>query len=211
MEKKTRSLVLRRRRKIITKELPLIFGIGGVARCGKDTFAKFLKEKITRTGFSAVKTSFADELKKEMDEFVYDKFGFSAFTEIDEEKDLIRPLLVSYGTEVCRKKIDEKYWIKKLEKRVKACITNEVISIIPDVRYENEAKWIKELGGYVIHIERIGKKPANFEEKSNDPIIKKISDFNIRWKEFTDEKETCSYHLSKLFCENNWSVYGEFK
>ena len=51
----------------------------------------------------------------------------------------------------------------------------------------------------------------NFEEKVNDPIIKKLSDYKIKWKTFSDEKETCNYHLNKLFYENKWSTYGQFK
>ena len=193
------------------KEIPLIFGISGVARCGKDTLANNLKLKLERNGYPAIKLSFATALKEELDPFIQKQFGFSAFTEVQREKDLIRPLLVCYGTEICRNKIDKNYWINRIKDRVKSCNENKVVVIIPDARYENEIKWIKEVGGYTIHVTRMGIKPANFQEKVNDPIVKKLSDFKLRWKTFTDEKETCAYHLSKLFCKNDWSLYGEFK
>jgi hypothetical protein len=118
--------------------------------------------------------------------------------------------LVCFGTEVARK-IDSEFWIKKVEKRVETSIENKIITIIPDVRYENEVRWIQSKGGFIIHLSRMGMKPANFEEKSNDPIIKRLANYKIQWKTFSDEKETCNYHLNKLFYENKWSTYGQFK
>ena len=67
------------------------------------------------------------------------------------------------------------------------------------------------MGGYVIHIHRINNKPANFEEKANDPIVKNMADFKIKWKNFNNEKQTCHNHIAKLFKKNGWSLYGEFK
>ena len=52
---------------------------------------------------------------------------------------------------------------------------------------------------------------SNFQERLNDPIVKRNSDYTIKWKTFTDEKETCNYHLSKLFYQKGWSTYGDFK
>jgi hypothetical protein len=57
----------------------------------------------------------------------------------------------------------------------------------------------------------MGLKPANFQEKVNDPIVKKASDYKIKWKTFSDEKETCNYHINKLFFSKGWSIYGQFK
>ena len=72
-------------------------------------------------------------------------------------------------------------------------------------------KWIKENGGFLIHLSRMGQKPSNFQERLNDPIVKRNADHIIKWKTFTDEKETCNYHLSKLFYTKGWSTYGDFK
>ena len=195
---------------MIFKELPLIFGIGGFARCGKDTLGKHLINKLNKSGFPALNISFATELKKDLDPFLKDKLNISAFTDSNSEKELIRPMLVCWGTDTCRK-IDPDYWIKKIEKQVKSSINNKIIVVITDVRYENEVKWIKDNGGFMIHLSRMGQKPSNFQERSNDPIVKRNSDHIIRWKTFTDEKETCNYHLSKLFYEKGWSTYGDFK
>ena len=207
---KNNNFIIKRRNKIVMKERPLIFGISGIARCGKDTLARHLIAKLQKSGFPAIPISFASVLKYDLDAFLKEKVNISAFTEITQEKEIIRPLLVAYGTNVCRK-IDPDCWIKKIEKQVKASINNKIIVVIPDVRYENEGKWIKENGGFLIHLSRMRQKPFVFEEKVNDPIVKKIADYKIRWKTFTDEKETCNYHLSKLFYSKGWSTYGQFK
>jgi hypothetical protein len=207
---KNHNFVIKRRNKIVLKELPLIFGISGIARCGKDTLGKHLISKLQKSGFPTIQISFASVLKYDLDPFLKEKVNISAFTENTQEKEIIRPLLVAYGTNVCRK-IDPDYWIKKIEKQVKASTSNKIIVVITDVRYENEGKWIKDNGGFLIHLNRMGQKPANFEEKVNNPIVKKIADHKIKWKTFSDEKETCNYHLSKLFYSKGWSTYGQFK
>lgn len=206
----TNNFIIRRRSKIIVREMPLIFGISGVARCGKDSFAKYLSQKLERMTLPNVTCSFAQNLKLSVDSLTKEMFNISAFTENDEEKKLLRPLLVALGTDVARK-YDKDFWIKKIEKKVQSCMDNKIITIIPDVRYENEVKWIKSFGGLVVHITRLGVKPANFEERANNPIIKKLADYKINWKTFTDEKETCTYHVNKLFFKYGWSLYGEFK
>lgn len=208
----THTFKIKRKDKEIYRDVPLIFGVSGVARCGKDTLVKHLEKKFTKARkYPASIVSFASAVKKDLDPFLKEKLNISAFTQKTKEKNIIRPLLVCYATEVVRNKIDKSYWIKQIQNRVESNIKNNIITLIPDVRYENEVKWIKSIGGYIIHLQRDGNKPANFEEKSNDPIIKKIANYHIRWKNFTDEAKTCSYHIAKLFKENNWSIYGEFK
>lgn len=202
---------LRRRKTNIYKEFPLLIGISGVARSGKDTLADFLEKKLKKQKYPVLKVSFASAVKTDLDPFLKEKLNVSAFTEKNSEKELIRPLLVCYATEVCRNKISKDFWIDKIKERVISSIDSNVIVVIPDVRYDNEVKWIKSLGGYVIHVERSGNKPANFEEKVNDPIIKNIADYKIKWNDFKNKTKSCAYHVAKLFKSNDWSLYGKFK
>jgi hypothetical protein len=189
--------------------LPLIFGITGVARSGKDTLGRALARKLGYMRFPCLKMAFASEVKHDLDEFTKANFGFSAFTEKDAEKKLIRPLVVAYAE--AQRKLDNNCWLKKLEKRVLSALNNQIIVIITDVRKENEAKWIKEHGGFIIHVKRAGIKPADFNEKANDPIIQKLSDFKISWKDFDEGGDTCKWHLNKLFTKMDWTTYGKFK
>lgn len=161
-----------------------IIGICGNARSGKDTFCDYAKVILSKKKVGAARAAFADELKKDLDNLCRNKIGISAFTKNSEEKKIIRPLLVSYGTDVIRK-MDENWWINKIEKSLAVHQHMNLIPIITDVRYENEMKWIQDKHkGVVVHITRKGVGPANLEEKKNNPILKKGSDYRILWPTF---------------------------
>ena len=96
---------------------PNIIGIAGYARTGKDTFGSILIKELNKIGLSSKKLSLAFELKSDLDNFLQQKFGISAFTEDPNEKNFIRPLLICYGTDLMRKK-DPVYWIKKYKKQL---------------------------------------------------------------------------------------------
>ena len=108
----THNFLIKRRNKFVMKELPLIFGISGVARSGKDTLARHLSEKLSKSSLPNITIPFAYEVKRDLDPFLKEKLGISAFTDVTSEKSIIRPMLVAYATDVCRKK-DSFFWIKK--------------------------------------------------------------------------------------------------
>jgi len=108
---------------------PNIIGIAGYARTGKDTFGSILIKELNEIGLSAKKLSLAFELKSDLDNFLQQKFGISAFTEDPKEKNFIRPLLICYGTDLMRKK-DPEYWIKKIQKTVDLNINSGIISVV---------------------------------------------------------------------------------
>lgn len=162
----------------------IVLGIAGLARSGKDTFFELTNSnRILDLPYE--KHSFADEVKEDLDDFIKSKFGFSAFTEIKSEKDVIRPLLVAWGTHVMRK-LDQDHWIKKISNKLKP----NCINFITDVRYENECIWIKDRKmGKVIYLSRSGVKPPNEEEKINDPKIKALADKKLHWETFSNKNE----------------------
>lgn len=162
----------------------LIIGICGNARSGKDTFCDYAKSFLSKKKVAAARAAFADELKKDLDDLCRHKIGISAFTKDTKEKEIIRPLLVTYGTDVIRK-LDEYWWIDKLEKSLGVHQSMNIIPIITDVRYPNELEWIRDKhNGVVIHITRKGIKPANEEERKNNAFLKKNADYRILWPTF---------------------------
>jgi len=164
-----------------------IIGVCGNARSGKDTFCDFAKKILSKKKVGAARAAFADELKKDLDELCRHKIGISAFTKNTEEKEMIRPLLVTYGTDVIRK-MDERWWIERLEKTLGVHQHLGLIPIVTDVRYPNELEWIQEKhNGVVVHITRKGIGPANKEEKENNSFLKKNSDYRILWPTFGEE------------------------
>ena len=137
-----------------------LIGLCGFARSGKNSFADFTIDSYPKVRGA----SFAHALKKELEPFVFQQLEISTFTEDTKEKEIIRPLLVCWGTRVIREHIDKDYWIKKLAKTINNNRKNKLISIITDVRFINEIEWIHNEGGLSIFVEREGVSPKNADE-----------------------------------------------
>lgn len=151
-----------------------LIGLAGYARSGKNSFADFI-------GDNSKSISFAYALRKELDNFLIEKLGISAFTEDPKEKEIVRPLLVCWGTEIMRNQIDQDHWVKSIKKAVEINRKNNICSIITDVRFENEIFWIKEKGGACIWIERSGIGPKNADEQNYTLPLKEKCDFVFSW------------------------------
>lgn len=176
-----------------------LIGVCGNARSGKDTFCEAAKRFLSEKKIGACRAAFADEMKKDLDELCRRKIGISAFTSDSKEKAIIRPLLVTYGTDIIRS-MNENWWIDKLEISLGVHQSMELLPIITDVRYPNEMEWIKEKNnGVLIHVTRKGIGPANKEEKENSPILKKGADYRIMWPTFgEDNLDQADKHVRKV-------------
>ena len=163
-----------------------LIGIAGFARSGKDALASILQNLLKEQQSSAKITSFAYYLKKDIDSFLRSRLNISAFTEDPQEKEIIRPLLVCWGTKIIRDKIDSQYWIRKMH-NVRAVHRSQGIkTIIPDVRFKNEVEWIHSLGGSTIYIEREGVGPINNDEEEYTKKLKKMCKFSFYWDNLQD-------------------------
>jgi hypothetical protein len=181
-----------------------VIGVAGVARSGKDTAGYFIQELLyERNKEISKQCGFADLLKKDLDKFCREQFGFTSFTKKDHQKEMIRPLLVAYGTHVCRRQ-DENHWINKMKPTVDFFTSAGHNVIITDVRYENEIDWIqKELGGTCIFVSRKGIRAANEEERKECPLLKTKADTLVSWPTFGEEeiekaKPTITRALNRL-------------
>lgn len=173
--------------KISEIKLPQVVGICGVARCGKDTVCLLSQKILEKTKQKVMRAGFADSVKADLHNLLVKKVGISAYTEDSDEKKLIRPLMVEYGTGLMRR-INKEVWINRMEPNLDLAKTLGVSLFITDVRYENEVEWIKNNGGKIVHVEQEGKSAANEEEENNDPVIKKLADEHIYWKEVGSDK-----------------------
>ncbi len=165
-----------------------VVGICGLARCGKDSFFEMCQRQLSGNNINSVRFAFADSLKEECNEILEKYVGISAFTEVSKEKEVIRPLLVTYGTHV-RRKLNPNCWIDKIQNKVQDNLNNNNIVFITDVRFENEIDWIHGMGGQSVHITREGVKAPNQEELKNNPILMNKSSHKIQWKDFNQESE----------------------
>jgi hypothetical protein len=162
-------------------EQKTIIGICGNARCGKDTMAALIQEVLADIGVRSKKINLADCLKEEVAELVMSTLGIDVFTQNTEEKSIIRPLLVSWGTHV-RRKLDENVWVKKAEEKM----NEKVVYLVPDIRFQNELDWLRGHRSYCIYVERVDENgdvipPANEEEARNNPLLREQCDFQLQW------------------------------
>lgn len=164
-----------------------LIGICGYARSGKDTFFNRASLALSKDGKKARRIAFADALKKELDPLLLKTMNISAFTEDSEEKELIRPLLVTYGTDL-RRKVNPNCWIEAVQNQVIHHLEQNEYVFITDVRYENEAEWVKMNNGILVHVQRDGVGPANHEEHRQYIRMKKHIHFNVAWPTFGDDE-----------------------
>lgn len=191
----------------------MVIGITGVARSGKDTFYLILKKFLEERKIKSERIALADDLKKELGPFVKEKFNIDLSKCDGSDKELVRPLMVSYGK--CRRiQTEGKYWTSLVNIKVKELIKQKIVPIITDIRYieykEDEYSWLKSHEGILIHISRKLDDgslvpPANIEEKSNDNKLKAVADFSICW-------DTCqdTNFLYELMQKNLRNIYDRF-
>lgn len=121
-----------------------VIGLTAPAGSGKDTVFAIIEELMDSK--TVVRVAFGDAVKEE----VAEQHSVSV-EEIEENKESFRNVLQQWGTEHRRKK-DPRYWIKQIETEVKMLRDNADVVVITDVRFLNEAEYIKSLGGDVIKI-----------------------------------------------------------
>ena len=168
-----------------------IIGIGGNARSGKDTLANNLVSILAELDIKAEKVSFANALRQSVDDFLLRELGISAFTEDKKEKDIIRPFLVFWGTDIMRGR-DEDVWVKKLQSSLK----EDQVNIISDLRFTNELDWIQNNNGVSVMLSRPNANPANkYEEEENKKLRQSV---NLKFSLADLKKENRDYILKSV-------------
>ncbi len=138
-----------------------IIGIIGKKESGKTTVAHMIEEELLENPFvpkpsMALIIAFSDALKE-----ILIKANLCTREEVYGKKtDFSRMILQKIGTEIIRDHVDEDFWVKKMDETLNSInhspFTNfkELFVIIHDVRFRNEAEFIKEKGGVLIKILR---------------------------------------------------------
>lgn len=135
-----------------------IIGITGNAGAGKDTLALLLTSATGLNVKHAFIRSFADPLK----EYVKVKFGLTdadVHTQTGKSRVIewlgvtVREVLRREGTELTRDPWGQNFWILHMQNKVSR-FPDDAVVIIPDVRFEDEAKFVKDAGGVLIQVQR---------------------------------------------------------
>jgi len=144
------------------KNNPIVIGVGGFARSGKDTFVKVARKILSENGYTSEKLAFADVLKIEIGPFLKQYYGVDVWTDDSSEKKLIRPLLVAHG---CQKRIQTNgiYWVDKVEEQIQrivsVCDVSKHVIFISDCRFPNEVSWVHDWqklrwSGWFVHLKK---------------------------------------------------------
>lgn len=132
---------------------PKLIGLAGPARSGKDTVAALLKK-----AYPIQSAAFADPIRAALRAMLglTDEHFFGKLKEvpIDWLGKSPRQLMQTLGTEWGRGLIHEDIWLKICGRTIESIHESHLHAVITDVRFENEAKYIREKGGVVWHIFR---------------------------------------------------------
>ena len=125
----------------------MLIGISGKKRSGKDTVGAMVVEWLNEHGFDAAQVAFADQLKDEVAEAT----GVNRrMQEMDKER--WRPILQWWGVEFRRHYFGQDYWVSKMTQKLLAM--DEDVAVVTDVRFRDEAEFIRDSGGFVVRVER---------------------------------------------------------
>lgn len=147
--------------------MKIIIGIGHYSRVGKDSLANEIHSHLVARGVRVYKRPFAQKLK----EVAYDLYGWDGL--MDEEfyntkegeayRDVPLPTIGKTPVEIwvelgnsLRDHIYKETWVEQVLETL-----DEGVTIIPDVRFPNEAEAIREKGGYLIKVIRPGVVPKD--------------------------------------------------
>ena len=162
----------------------MIIGITGAAQCGKDTLARAIRigrccypvyhnhdgelQEPASGGDIVAVTAFATPLRDVVEA------AFGCRYETAEEKARVdewwssrlvdytgilggvpvtgRAILQKVGTELFRQHVHPDIWLFAMERRLS--LSKAIHHVISDVRFNNEAKWVQDQGGFVVHLTR---------------------------------------------------------
>lgn len=140
-----------------------IVGLHGKAGAGKDTAAQYLAEALQARQRKTATMAFAEPMRAALlamgvpSSYIYNRelkeqpvpgFGRS-----------YRELAQTMGTEWGRTYNGDDFWIQLLAERVVVLGTAgrlPDVLLVTDVRFQNEADWIKARGGLLVHVVRPG-------------------------------------------------------
>jgi hypothetical protein len=123
-----------------------ILGLSGKSGTGKSTTARHLHYRAGANGTQLGIVSFAGALRQELIE----AFGDPNVDWGEKPTPVwMRNLLIAWGT--ARRSMSPHYWRSLLASTIRA--SSYCAVIIDDVRYKNEADWIRDAGGHVVRLE----------------------------------------------------------
>lgn len=137
-----------------TTPKPKLIGLTAPARAGKDTIGDMLSKH-----FNSARVAFAAPLRSALRAMIPDLtdehfFGSLKEVPLDWLGKSPRQLMQTLGTEWGRNLIHSEIWLKLAERAIDKYHSQQFHVVVTDVRFENEAHFIRQKGGQIWHIRR---------------------------------------------------------
>ena len=189
---------------LMNKDLTIV-GISGFARTGKDTLCDLITKKNPRFR----RYAFADKLKRDLHLFLMEQCKINILHLSENEKKLVRPLLISYGC-MMRNMGDGLHWVRELEKQMLDDVlfqnnlgNTDIIPVITDFRFENEVIYFKSKYNLIMTevVRNEAPEPPD-EEKLNQPLVRKHVNYTIDWPTVGENNINILHDYAENFVKN---------
>lgn len=160
----------------------LLIGLHGLARTGKDTVARYLAAH-----YALLSYAFADPLKQSL-AHMFNLSGAQLEGAAKEQPiewlgKSPRQLMQLLGTEWGRHMVHPELWLLLAEQNIGNQLSIDQARysgvVVRDVRFENEANWLRQRGGSVVHILR-PEAPSVASHSSEGGLVIHDNDFVLR-------------------------------
>lgn len=167
----------------------LLIGLHGLARTGKDTVARYLAAH-----YALLSYAFADPLKQALAQMFNlteaQLEGAAKEQNIEWLGKSPRQLMQLLGTEWGRHLVHPDLWLLLAEQNISNHLSIDQARysgvVVRDVRFENEATWLRKQGGSVVHILR-SEAPSVASHSSESGLMIHDNDFVLRNEGSLDE------------------------
>lgn len=182
---------------------PPIIGIAGPKGSGKDMAGSLLLGTLRGDG---VLLKFAGPLKSMTADFLAN-FGVPASVIEDpvRKEEIIpalgvsaRAVMITLGTEWGRNLIHTDVWVKAARVAVAHQVRQGFVAVFTDVRFDNEARMIRDMGGVIWEVERPGV-AYDQEHASEQGPAQNLIDFTLH---NDGDREHLSHAVERLWAES---------
>ncbi len=156
----------------------MILGISGTNQSGKKTLYKCLCSILNQ---NIDKVDLKDLCKLDLNKFLVENVGISAYTTEPDKKVVINDLIQTYYN-LKNKQSNNLYWVSLIKEQVSRFINNGLL-IVNDISNENEVNWLKQMGGELIYVSRISLNGRPIVDKND---LQRLADYNLTWQTSND-------------------------